>query len=186
LRQDRQRPVRFEIREHEGSPSRQKPEEAVLSRAQANGVVELRPQRCVAQLFPRQGVEQIDQVSLVAAFHDRDLSAVAAKKEVGGGWDLRPLDAAGTSVRKLADKIAASTAGPRTRAAGEEQVEWVLRALKSLPPRQQKVLQLRYFEGLTVAETAAALGMGASAVKMEAHRALKRLADLRGKSAAKE
>lgn len=48
-------------------------------------------------------------------------------------------------------------------------------ALAELPPRQRAVLVLRYFEDLTEAQTAAALGCSTGTVKSTASRALARL-----------
>jgi RNA polymerase sigma-70 factor (sigma-E family) len=51
----------------------------------------------------------------------------------------------------------------------------VLTALNSLSPRQRAVLILRYFDDLTEAETAAALGCSAGSVKAHATRAMTKL-----------
>jgi RNA polymerase sigma-70 factor (sigma-E family) len=51
----------------------------------------------------------------------------------------------------------------------------LLRALAGLPPHQRAVLVLRYFDDLTEAQTAAALGCTVGAVKSQASRALARL-----------
>ncbi|WP_344239707.1 SigE family RNA polymerase sigma factor [Kribbella hippodromi] len=51
----------------------------------------------------------------------------------------------------------------------------LLDALRALPKRQCAVIVLRYFEDLTEAETAAALGCSVGTVKSQAHRALRRL-----------
>ena len=49
-----------------------------------------------------------------------------------------------------------------------------------LPPRMRGVIVLRYFEDLSEAETARALGMSVGSVKSQASRGLERLrADLR-------
>lgn len=53
-------------------------------------------------------------------------------------------------------------------------------ALAALPARQRAVLVLRYFEGLSEAEIAAALGCSAGAVKSAASRGLDRLRDAAG------
>jgi len=45
-------------------------------------------------------------------------------------------------------------------------------ALRQVPPRQRAVLVLRYYEGLSVEETAAALGLRAGTVKSQASRGL--------------
>jgi RNA polymerase sigma-70 factor (sigma-E family) len=56
----------------------------------------------------------------------------------------------------------------------------VVRVLMQLPPRQRAVLVLRYFEQLSEAETAQALGCSVGTVKSAAARGLARLRDLTG------
>ena len=51
----------------------------------------------------------------------------------------------------------------------------LLRATRQLPPGQQAVLVLRFFDDLTVEETAAALGCSTGTVKSQTSRALDRL-----------
>lgn len=51
----------------------------------------------------------------------------------------------------------------------------LLDALRSLPKRMCAVVVLRYFEDLTEAQTAAALGCTVGTVKSQTHRALRRL-----------
>ncbi|HVL82636.1 MAG TPA: SigE family RNA polymerase sigma factor [Actinomycetota bacterium] len=55
-----------------------------------------------------------------------------------------------------------------------------LRALRALPVRQRACVVLRYYEDMTEAETAAALGISVGTVKSQTHKALKRLATLLG------
>jgi len=59
------------------------------------------------------------------------------------------------------------------RAAGHQAL---LDAINALPDRQRQVLVLRYYTGLSIAETAAALGIRPSAVTTSAHRAMRTLA----------
>lgn len=54
----------------------------------------------------------------------------------------------------------------------------VLDALKSLPPRQRATLVLRYWEQLSVDETAAAMGCSAGTVKSQTSKALGKLREL--------
>ena len=54
----------------------------------------------------------------------------------------------------------------------------LVQALATLPPRQRAVLVLRYFDDLTEAETAAALGISVGTVKSTASRGLARLREL--------
>jgi RNA polymerase sigma-70 factor (sigma-E family) len=55
------------------------------------------------------------------------------------------------------------------------QSDWIWQSLKQLPPRQRAVVVLRYYEDLTGAEIAAALGISEGAVKAHAHHALRAL-----------
>jgi RNA polymerase sigma-70 factor (sigma-E family) len=52
------------------------------------------------------------------------------------------------------------------------------RAVLQLPPRMRAVVVLRYFDDLSEAETAAALGMSAGSVKSQASRGLARLREV--------
>jgi RNA polymerase sigma-70 factor (sigma-E family) len=54
----------------------------------------------------------------------------------------------------------------------------LLRALRTLPHGQRAVLLLRYWEDLSEAETAAALGCSVGTVKSQTHRAMQRLREL--------
>jgi RNA polymerase sigma-70 factor (sigma-E family) len=56
-----------------------------------------------------------------------------------------------------------------------DQRQQVLAALRRLPPRMRAVLVLRYFEDLSEAETADALGCSVGSVKSQASRGLDRL-----------
>jgi RNA polymerase sigma-70 factor (sigma-E family) len=53
-----------------------------------------------------------------------------------------------------------------------------LQALEELPPRMRAVVVLRWYEGLTEAETADALGCSVGSVKSQASRGLARLREL--------
>lgn len=56
--------------------------------------------------------------------------------------------------------------------------DFLMRALATLPPRQRTVLVLRYFNDLSEAEIADALGCSAGTVKSQASRGLARLRDI--------
>ncbi|MDX6206371.1 MAG: hypothetical protein QOF39_2428 [Frankiales bacterium] len=65
----------------------------------------------------------------------------------------------------------AAGAGP----ARYDDVDLVLRALRVLPPRQRAVIVLRYYDDLSEAEIAHALGCSPGTVKSQASRALRTL-----------
>jgi RNA polymerase sigma-70 factor (sigma-E family) len=58
----------------------------------------------------------------------------------------------------------------------------VLAALRRLPPRQRAVVVLRFYEDLTVEQTAAALGINAGTVKSQTSHAMAKLRSLLGES----
>ena len=60
----------------------------------------------------------------------------------------------------------------------------LLGALQKLPPKQRAALVLRYFDDLSEADTAAALGCSAGSVKQHTSRGLARLRQLLGAEAA--
>ncbi len=60
---------------------------------------------------------------------------------------------------------------PEERAAAREAVELLERAVDALPPHHRLVFMLREVEGLSTAETAAALGIAEDAAKVRLHRA---------------
>jgi RNA polymerase sigma-70 factor (sigma-E family) len=70
------------------------------------------------------------------------------------------------------------TSPDQAAALAEQDLLW--RALAQLPPGQRAVLVLRYYEDLTEAQTAAALGCSVGSVKTQAFRALARLRDVVG------
>lgn len=71
--------------------------------------------------------------------------------------------------------------GDRADAGPSDQVEnrdLLLAALRRLPPRQRAVIVLRYWEDMSVEETAAVLGCSNGNVKSTASRGLERLRDV--------
>jgi RNA polymerase sigma-70 factor (sigma-E family) len=73
----------------------------------------------------------------------------------------------------LLDQLPEHGAEPTTIEAGH-----ALQALEKLPPRMRAVVVLRWYEGLTEAETAAALGCSIGSVKSQSSRGLDRLREL--------
>jgi len=74
--------------------------------------------------------------------------------------------------------LRAETQAPGDATAEVDLRDALVRILLQLPPRQRAVLVLRYWEQLTEAETAAALGWPEGTVKSAAARGLRRLREL--------
>jgi RNA polymerase sigma-70 factor (sigma-E family) len=71
--------------------------------------------------------------------------------------------------------VADSSAGPDVLAAVRSTHDLVHRALLLVPPRQRAVLVLRYFDDLSIVETAEAMGCSEGTVKSQAARGLDNL-----------
>ena len=75
-------------------------------------------------------------------------------------------------------QLQAWPADPAALALDHELAEQLERALRALPEGMRTVFVLRELQGLSTEETAAALGLGESAVKVRLHRARLRLREL--------
>ena len=64
--------------------------------------------------------------------------------------------------------------------AGVDNRDALIRALHSLPPRMRAVIVLRYYDGLSEAETAHALGVSVGSVKSQTSRGLERMRTVLG------
>jgi RNA polymerase sigma-70 factor (ECF subfamily) len=76
---------------------------------------------------------------------------------------------------QIAGARPAGGAGPREAAAADEEKRLIRAALADLPERQREAVLLRFFEDLSVEETAAAMQCAAGTVKATIHQALKSL-----------
>ncbi len=72
----------------------------------------------------------------------------------------------------------AATDNPAEHATRQWRAERLRRALRQLPPRQALVVSLRFLEGFSLEEVAAALGVRVGAVKALQHRGLTKLRQL--------
>ena len=86
------------------------------------------------------------------------------------------------SLAELASRLVTTSTSPSQRLLRKEVQHRMRAALERLPARDREVLELRHLEQLSVAETAAALGLSQAAVKTRHLRALERLRDLLGNS----
>jgi RNA polymerase sigma-70 factor, ECF subfamily len=82
------------------------------------------------------------------------------------------------SLAELAGRLVTSATSPTQRLLRKEIQERVRSALKRLSSRDREILELRHLEQLSVAETAAVLGLTQSGVKSRHLRALQRLQEL--------
>ncbi len=73
-----------------------------------------------------------------------------------------------TPDEELPDLVSTATEDTDTRT-------WVWEALQQLPPRQRAAVVLRYYEDLTEAQTAAAMGCAVGTVKSQVSAALRTL-----------
>ena len=82
------------------------------------------------------------------------------------------------SLAELASRLVTSATSPSQRLLRKEVQERVRAALKRLSSKDREVLELRHLEQLSVADTAAVIGITQAAVKTRHLRALQRLQDL--------
>lgn len=92
------------------------------------------------------------------------------------GW--RRKDALRSRLRLLGQPAAHSDATDAV-----DQRDHLVRLLRELPPRQRTAIVLRYWEELTEAETAQAMGCSLGTVKSATSRGLRRLRELSGSAA---
>ncbi len=81
---------------------------------------------------------------------------------------------------QLNDGMSIDTAGPEELVESRVALSEVMKAAKSLPDAQRQVISLRFAAGLTVAETARAMGKGEGNVKVIQHKAIKKLREMMG------
>jgi RNA polymerase sigma-70 factor (ECF subfamily) len=82
------------------------------------------------------------------------------------------------SAGALARRLEAATSTPSSGLKKRERINAVRTALARLPARDRDVLTLRYLEGLSTADTAAALGVSDGTAKVRLLRAIQRLREL--------
>lgn len=83
----------------------------------------------------------------------------------------------GTSVA-LDEELAASGDSPPATLERYERQQWLRRAIRQLTADQQRVILLRFGEGLKIAQVSRLMGKSEGAVKILQHRAVKRLRKL--------
>jgi len=103
-----------------------------------------------------------------------------ARTVLAGHW-RRTLGREITTIPEQSEPTATSTAMPTGSAASGESSEAPVRVekvLDRLPEQYRRILRLRFLEGYSVREAAAALGVSVGNAKVLQHRALRRAAQL--------
>lgn len=104
------------------------------------------------------------------------------KKRGGDHHQVGAYDAAGSdSAAELIQIVSAGISTPSRIVSREEAIRALHIAMAELPEDYQEVLRLRYFQGLTIEETAEALERTADAVRAVANRAKKKLREILGR-----
>jgi len=80
----------------------------------------------------------------------------------------------------LTDVLPMDTAGPDELVENRMVLNEILAAAKTLPEAQRQVIALRFSAGLSVAETAKAMGKGEGNVKVIQHKAIAKLREMMG------
>jgi len=81
---------------------------------------------------------------------------------------------------QLNDGMPVDSAGPEELVEKRVALDEVMQAAKCLPDAQRRVISLRFAAGLTVAETARAMGKGEGNVKVIQHKAIAKLREMMG------
>ncbi len=81
---------------------------------------------------------------------------------------------------QLNDGMPVDSAGPEELVERRVALNEVMQAAKTLPDAQRQVISLRFAAGLTVAETARAMGKGEGNVKVIQHKAIVKLREMMG------
>ena len=120
-------------------------------------------------------------LSTIADHRLLDLIRAARAAKRGGGWT--PISPAGSETSTVGDLLALLAADDHTPSrsiAGHEAAGAVQSAINGLKDEYREVLRLRYFDGLTVTETAARMGRTEPAIHMLCHRAVGQLREALG------
>lgn len=133
---------------------------------------------CLARLGTVQDAEDVTAAVFLAG-----LDGLASYREQGhfAAWLFTIARREVSAHRHRAARRAPFDAAPTVSSAahaGLEQRDELYRAMAELTDERREALALRFFGGLKVAEVAAVMGKGESAVKMLIHRGLAQLRDL--------
>lgn len=120
---------------------------------------------------------------LAAIADNRLIDLIRAARALKRGGGQARVDGGATdrsSVDDLLAQLAVNERTPSRSVAGHEAATAIRRALAGLSDDYRKAIQLRYFDGLSVAETASRMNRTEPAVHMLCHRAIAQLRELLG------
>lgn len=103
-----------------------------------------------------------------------------AEKRGGGRLIIGATDRASESMVSLLQQVAVHSRTPSRSVAADEMIEAMNRALAELKPEYREVLQCRFIDGLSAAQTAERMNRSEGAVMMLTSRALQRMAAVVG------
>lgn len=108
---------------------------------------------------------RLREVANAEAYTRRTITTTAISWRRKRSWHEQPRD-------ELPDRPVPGTGGEDDDVATRA---WVWAALQQLPPRQRAAVVLRYYEDLTEAQTAAAMGCAVGTVKSQVSQAIRKL-----------
>ena len=104
------------------------------------------------------------------------LSDALRNAQTHGRGDVRVVGQDRTSATDAIGACRAAQRSPSSVVAGQEAGSELLKALQTLAPRDQQIMRMRYFDGLTPKETARALELPLTTVNSATYRAKKEIA----------
>jgi RNA polymerase sigma-70 factor, ECF subfamily len=132
--------------------------------------------RSIRQFRPEGESSFFAWVKTIARTRHLNLQSARRAAKRGGGRQpvggRRSADDTATSILNL---IAGHEPSPSLVLRRREAVDVVTQALSALNPERRHVIELRYGQGLSIAQVAAKLGKGEGAVKMQIHRAIQEI-----------
>lgn len=135
----------------------------------------------VASFHPRGDGAFFGWLTTIAEHRLIDLARAARALRRGGGRAAIDLSPGGTStVGDLLGLLCADDHTPSRSVAGHEAISAIQAAMRGLQPDYREVLQYRYFDGLTVAQTAERMNRTEPSIHMLCHRAVAQLRESLG------
>ncbi len=133
----------------------------------------------IARYEQREGATFLSWLMAIAENRLRDAIRAHKRKKRGGGRTRVQTvgNEEGSGAVNLLDALAGSGSTPSHSVARREGIRAIRIAVAGLPDEYQRAVQLRYFDGYTLEETAALMGRTTGAVRGLLDRAKKRIRD---------